>query len=183
MTSDQPRSRLQELLRQCAWSRRGLAPADCFEAATEAILVDPFSIRARRNVCWALFALKRYKECHAACHDATKMINRLGIIEPSPSQLESVANQNTMENHEETPVTAPSLEERMKERYLFRRMQRACVICRRTTEREADGNETVTNQLQNGWYKNCLLERIASGEIRPFVMIPPRFRTICGWIQ
>lgn len=75
---EEPRSRrLQELLRKCAAARRALAPDECLAAAKQAVQVDPYSIRARRNVCWALFALKRYEECQTACRNGANMISRL----------------------------------------------------------------------------------------------------------
>lgn len=72
--------------------------------------------------------------------------------------------------------------ERRKERYLLRRVQDACAICRRMVERqEADESDeatppsSVTHRLRNGrWYQNHLLAKIASGEIQ---LVAARFGT------
>lgn len=157
-TSSTSSRRLRALLRECADARRQKNPTNCLSSAQTAVSEFPLCVRAHRNLCWSLFALQRYEDCQTACQEAAAV---------------------TFSNSSTSTIGSSTLEERKRERFLLRRVQHACVICKRITvqrEADADNQSTATDCLRNGWYGTNLRERIETGEVLPVTpMAQPTF--------
>ena len=140
-------SKLKSLLKECASKRRTGDAAGCLESALKAAQLSPSHPRAIRNLCWSLYALRRYNECLQACRDGVQM---LSTVEMSHSMRQ--------------------------ERFLIRRMQAACQLCLRLERNDLDrtdkdAEESVTGMLIRGWYAHQLRKMIKDGHVSDYPMV------------
>lgn len=163
--ADQTSQRLKDILQECAAFRKSNNPQQCLEHSKKALHLNKYNIRAHHNICRSLFTLHRYQDCSDACQDALMIINELEALTLA----------------ELRPNTKPSLSQIRRDKLVFRRSQRASLVCKRLQRRhdlnDDESCSTVTYKLQNGWYVASLLERIDSGDIQE--LRHPSFNDAC----